>query len=256
MKESLKKDKGSMSMSDLAAKYNVSKATINRVIGKEVDEVVQESFVEEYSSVLKGDEPERVERPEDKVAAERLAEHVFMEAPEEPLMEDITQMVDDPIKRTAVMQRIMLNLDNFGPVFTFIHDKSSFVQSLHSKSLDDLDGILKMMETTRTTVNLANQMKQTFLMVGKGTEILGARFLNLKTTGFLDNLVAQKQELDMIFRELAIDYAPRFTFQTRPELRLAMLYGMTLLQVDNTNRIKDYIETASKESVDEKFGDL
>jgi hypothetical protein len=82
----------------------------------------------------------------------------------------------------------------------------------------------------------------------------------LKTEGFVNNLINQKQELDMIFRELAIDYAPKFTFQTRPEMRLAMLYGMTLLQVDNSNRIKDFINSKEKasvpENVSEEFSDL
>jgi heterodisulfide reductase subunit A-like polyferredoxin len=196
-----------------------------------------------------------VERPEDKKAAEKLAAHMFAED-DTPL----PVFVEDPVEKNAVLQRIMLNLDNFGSMFSFIHDKSHFVTSLHEKSLDDLKGILKTMENTRTIINLSNQMKQTFLMVGKGTEVLGARFLNLKTTGFVDNLVAQKQELDMIFRELAIEYAPRFTFQTRPELRLGMLYAMTLLQVDNTNRIKEFVETKASveipQATAQTYGDI
>ena len=97
-------------------------------------------------------------------------------------------------------------------------------------------------------------------MVGKATEVLAPKVIGLKTTGFVETLMSQKQELDMIFRELAIDYAPKFTFQTRPEVRLAMLYGMTLLQVDNTNRIKDYVASKQEAEVpaetQEAFADL
>ena len=275
-KDSIRRDKGKMSIGQMVEKYGVSKATVHRVLAGTSEKVqfedtasvvvptmsgVGDDLVSEFSNVLNGrdDEPmvkenhmEKAERPEDKQASERLAEHLFTEdTPQGIVPDDITQMVEDPVERTAVLQRIMLNLDNFGVMFTFIHDKGQFVQSLHTRNLTDLRGILKTMETTRTTVNLANQMKQTFLMVGKGTEVLGSRFLNLKTDGFVANLVAQKQELDMIFRELAIDYAPKFTFQTRPEMRLAMLYGMTLLQVDNTNRIKDFVETRAKVEVPE-----
>ena len=154
----------------------------------------------------------------------------------------------------------MLNLDNFGTMFTFIHNRQEFVQSLHGRSTADLKGILNTMEQTRTTLNLANQIKNTFFMLGKATEVLAPKVFGLKTDGFLLNMMTQKQELDMIFRELAIDYAPNFTFQSRPEVRLAMLYGMTLLQVDNANRIKEYVETKANEEIpeeqQEKFGDL
>ena len=278
-KESMRQDKSRMSIAQLTEKYGVSKATVHRVLagtGVQFEDRVDvhvptmtsvgEDVINEFSSVLTGrdetpmvaeNQEEKMERSEDKRASERLADHLFTEdVPQVP--DDIVQMVEDPVERTAVLQRIMLNLDNFAPIFTFIHDKNAFVQSLHSRSLADLRGILKTMETTRTTVNLSNQMKQTFLMIGKGTEVLGARFLNLKTDGFVSQLVAQKQELDMIFRELAIEYAPKFTFQTRPEMRLAMLYGMTLLQVDNTNRIKDFIESRKEvpQETTEKYADI
>jgi hypothetical protein len=297
-KDAIRKSKGSLSIAQMVDKFGVSKATIHRVLagtGKEnvsFAEDRQEVMVptmeteemtpaiEEYSAVLEGrdyQEPapvketreERMEPAEDKKAIDRLASNIFTEIEKEEnkvvqkgsrVPQDIRTMVEDPVERTAVLQRIMLNLDNFGSVFTFIHDKGEFVKSLHKKSLDDLRGILKTMEQTRTTVNLANQMKQTFLMVGKATEVLGGRFLMLKTDGFVNNLLTQKQELDMIFRELAIDYAPKFTFQTRPEVRLCMLYGMCLLSTDNTNRIKEFVEEKSAQSVPEetaeRFGDL
>jgi hypothetical protein len=265
-KSALRRDKSKMSITQLTEKYGVSKATVHRILADTVDVTVptmtsvDDDLVQEFGNVLTGrdevpmvkeSDVEKQERAEDKKAGERLAEHLFTETDSIVVPDDIMEMVEDPAERIAVLQRIMLNLDNFGSMFTFIHDKGSFVQSLHSKPLADLKGILKTMETTRTTINLSNQMKQTFLMISKGTEVLGARFLNLKTDGFVNNLVAQKQELDMIFRELAIDYAPKFTFQTRPEIRLAMLYGMTLLQVDNTNRIKDFIESKAKAEVPE-----
>lgn len=282
-KLAMRKDKGTLSIPEIVSKYGVSKATVHRILSdkgtgamESTAEVslptiglVDDGVAQEFNEVLTGkrsEEPALVRAQEkenqvDAQASQRLAEHLFQEDSQPPLevSEDITQMVEDPVERTAVLQRIMLNLDNFAPMFTFIHNRDSFVQSLHTKSLADLRGILKTMETTRTTVNLANQMKQTFLMVGKATEVLGNKFLKLKTDGFVNGLMSQKQELDMIFRELAIDYAPKFTFQTRPEIRLAMLYGMTLLQTDNTNRIKDYVAQQSaqpSQPVEEKFADL
>ena len=276
-----------MSITQLTEKYGVSKATVHRVLadgGGKVSFAEDTQSVEvptmvraeqqqenpaylEFADVLNGRErtPEPLKETKDEKkdplrekALETLAESMFHEA------ESITSMpkvkVEDPIERTAVLQRIMLNLDNFAPLFSFIHNRQEFVASLHNKSVEELKGILKTMEQTRTTLNLANQIKNTFLMVGKATEVLAPKVIGLKTDGFVETLMSQKQELDMIFRELAIDYAPKFTFQTRPEVRLAMLYGMTLLQVDNTNRIKDYV--ASKQTAEvpaetqEAFADL
>lgn len=281
-KEELKQDRATMSIAELTEKYGVSKATVHRVLADgggrvsfqedaqsvRVPTVEQENpAYEEFAGVLSGklrDEPEplKEEKKPDPVlskAIERLADDMFS-APEGEVMVMPKVRVEDGVERTAVLQRIMLNLENFAPMFSFIHNRQEFVASLHQKSVEDLKGILKTMEQTRTTMNLANQIKNTFFMVGKATEVLGAKVVGLKTDGFVETLMSQKQELDMIFRELAIDYAPKFTFQTRPEVRLAMLYGMTLLQVDNTNRIKSYVEEKAQaevpEATKEAFGDL
>ena len=161
-------------------------------------------------------------------------------------------------------QKIILNIQNFGPIFHFIQDKEAFIKSLHSKRNTELKGILQTLETTRTTVNLSNQMKQMFFMASKGVELGGAMFLKLRTDGFTDNLVRQQQELDMIFREIAIEYAPMFKMTNKPELRLAMCFTMTLIQTDSMNRLKESFaqhnnrqqseeETSSPE---QKFADL
>ena len=272
-----------MSIPELCEKYGVSKATVHRVLaegGSERVSFAEETVsvnipttdnpvYEEFADVLNGrgasDEPPPVREkekmnPMTEKAFERLADDMFHEDAPQEAMTMPKVKVDDPVEKTQVIQRIMLNLDNFGPMFTFIHDKQDFVASLSRKSVEELRGILRTMEQTRTTMNLANQIKNTFLMVGKATEVLAPKVFGLKTDGFVNTLLTQKQELDMIFRELAIDYAPKFTFQTRPEVRLAMLYGMTLLQVDNTNRLRDFVETKAEapipEATAQAFGDL
>lgn len=273
-KESVRRDRGSMSINDLVGKYGVSRATIHRVLAETevrvpVVEEVNPDF-QEFEDVLAGRErkpepaKETAEEKKDPVAdkaMEQLASSLFKQGLDgEEVVQTSPVRVEDGIEKTAVIQRILLNLDNFAPLFHFIHNRNEFVASLPHKSVDELKGILQTMEQTRTTLNLANQFKNTFLMVGKATEVLAPRVIGLKTDGFVENLMSQRQELDMIFRELAIDYAPRFTFQSRPEVRLAMLYGMTLLQVDNNNRIKDFVkerqEAEVPEATKEAFGDL
>jgi hypothetical protein len=133
-------------------------------------------------------------------------------------------------------------VDNFAPLFHFIKDKEQFVKSLHNKPAWELEGILKTLETTRTTVNLSNQIKQTFFMASRGVEVFGNTLLSLKLQGLTEGFVQQQQELDMIFREIAIEYAPMFKITAKPELRLAMIFAMTAVQTDSTNRLKEVMK--------------
>jgi len=173
------------------------------------------------------DEPPSLKAPRRSVAPKNVVKY---QPPEESAVE-----------RNALEQRIILNIENFAPIFHFIKDKDAFIRSIPNKSTTELKGLLKTLETTRTTVNLSNQMKNTFFMASQGTEMFGAMFLGLKTRGFTEMLMAQQQELDMIFREIAIDYAPMFSMTNKPELRLGMIFAMTLMQTDSTNRLKDSI---------------
>ena len=277
-KLAVRRERATLNVPQLCEKYQVSRATIHRILGGVVPGVekemvvnvptfaLAEESVKEFSDVLSGGSKEERPEKEDPLrrrAEERLAEHLFQSHTSEPRSEPEPDREpeperENPVERHAVLQRIMLNLDNFAPMFPFIHNKQEFVKSLHGRTLSDLKGVLSTMEQTRTTINLANQFKQTFLMVSKATEVLGSKFL--KTDGFTERLIEQKEELNMIFRELAIDYAPRFTFQTRPEVRLGMLYAMTLLQTDNANRLKDMEKRVAEKPVAEgtaaAFADL
>ena len=135
------------------------------------------------------------------------------------------------------IQRILLNADTFPAHYPFITDKSAFVASLSGQSPAQLANLLQTMEHTRKVNNLSAQMKQVFFVVSRATETLGAR-IHLKTQGLTDALMQQQQELEYIFKELAIDYADRLSTTTRPELKLAMTFGMAVLMVDSKNRIR------------------
>jgi DNA-binding transcriptional ArsR family regulator len=185
----------------------------------------------------------------------------------QPSRRDLAQMMEEPEDvdlHNQLEQKIILNIQNFAPIFHFIRDKDAFIKSLHDKKNSELRGILTTLETTRTTVNLSNQMKQMFFMASKGVEVGGAMFLKLRTEGFTDSLVRQQQELDMIFREIAIEYAPMFKMTNKPELRLAMVFTMTLIQTDSMNRLKETFSqqqnrqpnTADNNSPEQKYEDL
>lgn len=110
------------------------------------------------------------------------------------------------------------------------------------------------METTRSTTNFSAQFKNVFFVVSRATETLGG-LIKLKTVGLTDALLQQQQELDYIFKEIAIEYSDSFKVSSRPEVRLALFFGMTVLQVDSTNRIKERIKPAPKPEITTKYND-
>ena len=278
----LKAKQEGVAIKDICSKFDLSKATIHRVLqntdnlkqksdlpesSQEVKIPLYESKSLEFSKIIEGNVIVQTEEPltkKDKVNDEKAKELI------DNLMKDVEEeTVELPIKHrkahfaepltqedldthNILEQKIILNIQNFAPLFRhIIQDRDEFLKSLHSKSNDELQGILTTLETTRTTVNLSNQMKQMFFMTSKGVEVIGSMYFKLKTDGLTENFINQQQELDMIFREMAIEYAPMFKMTTRPELRLAMCFTMTLLQTDSLNRIKDSFDN-KKSSNDEK----
>lgn len=259
-------DKGKVPVKDMIGKYGLSKATIHRVLSSpdhlsEDRSEVPENTIEvsmptigeasrDIIDLITTESPEetakkeKAEPPYMKQTIDALADDMFKDEDEEPVLERprrgrVAFAPENLEARNALEQRIILNVENFAPLFTFIKDRDQFIKSLHSKSSEELQGILTTLETTRTTINLSNQMKQSFFMVARGTEVFGSSLLGLKTRGFTENLMIQKQELDMIFREIAIEYAPMFKITTKPELRLLMCFSMSLMQTDSVNRLKE-----------------
>ena len=302
-RQDILKDKATMSIKQLCDKHSLSKATVHRVLASSRSEasgtttestsrvevptlsIGEES--EEFINVMTGNisterilEQEKKEDIIDTRAMNRLAENLFEGDDDEPITQRVSKKKEkQPIvkfasndeaalERNALEQRIILNIENFAPIFHFIKDKDAFIRSVPNKSMTELQSLLKTLENTRTTVNLSNQMKNTFYMATRGTEMVGMMFLGLKTQGFTEQLMTQQQELDMIFREIAIDYAPMFAITTKPELRLGMIFAMTLMQTDSTNRLKEATRARQTfnndgtqsapdtKSPEQKYGDL
>lgn len=290
-----------VSIKDICEKFSLSKATVHRVLkaepGLEIREIEVKTTIPvlndfesksmEFAKILQAEAPvEPVNAKEKKVSKKEMDDLInevigtsddvddakVEQRPRsvsfsQPSARHLAQMMEEPEDvdlHNQLEQKIILNIQNFAPIFHFIRDKDAFIKSLHDKKNSELRGILTTLETTRTTVNLSNQMKQMFFMASKGIEVGGAMFLKLRTDGFTDNLVRQQQELDMIFREIAIEYAPMFKMTNKPELRLAMVFTMTLIQTDSMNRLKETFSqqqnrqpnTADNNSPEQKYEDL
>jgi hypothetical protein len=151
-----------------------------------------------------------------------------------------------------LIQKIVMNAETFPEVFP----NPPTMTELAGKSFGELRGLLTSMEQTRAVKLLATQMKQVFFVGSRATEVLGKSLLRLKTDGMTDALMAQQAELDYLFRELAIKHAPRMGEATSPEARLVMLFGITLLQTDAMNRLKERTMATTTEETTEKYADL
>jgi hypothetical protein len=151
-----------------------------------------------------------------------------------------------------LIQKIVMNAETFPDVFP----RPPSQTELSSKSFLELQGILTTMEQSRAVKMLAAQMKQVFFVGSRATEMLGKSVLRLRVDGMTDALMAQQAELDYLFRELAIKHAPRVGPSTSPEARLLMIVGLTMLQTDATNRLRERTAKTTNVETTEKYADL
>jgi len=232
-----------MSVKDCCAKYNVNKSTIAKYGKDDIQSVViPTADLPDLEARARELDTEPLKKVEEQPKERRLVEAFVRKAVEEEKQEVPR---GDP---KELVQRILLNAESFPEVFP--HPPSQ--ASLASKNFKELDELLKSMEHSRAVRTLSVQMKQVFLVSARATEVLGKAVLRLKTDGMTDALMTQQKELDYLFRELAIKHANKFAGTSEPEVRLLMLFGMTLLQTDATNRLK---ERMPKEA-EEKYSDL
>lgn len=172
------------------------------------------------------------------------------------------EFIDPDFDRGECIQRIMFNVEHFAPLIRKIigENPDVFIQSLSSRSDKELEGLLGVIDRTRSVTNMATSMKHTFYMVAQGTEIVSTQLLGMKTQGFVRALQAQHSEIEMAIKELAIENYNKFNKMNRPEMRLGMLAVMTLVQVDSSNRLREAMETPKTESTkpetEEKYADL
>ena len=63
-------------------------------------------------------------------------------------------------------------------------------------------------------------------------------------------------DLEVDLGERAIKHASKFSGTSEPEVRLLMLFGMTLLQTDATNRLRERMPASAPTETAEKYADL
>ena len=160
-------------------------------------------------------------------------------------------------KRAEIVQKIVFNIQHFGPQLEVITgtNREAFLQGLSALSTPQLSETLTTLERTRSVGNIANGFKHLFYVAGQATET-ATQFAGMTTQGFTAQLRAQDEEVAMIMKELAIEQWERLKVMDSPQVRLGMLFCLTLVQVDTRNKLEAHFrrsevpEHIAKNSVD------
>jgi predicted DNA-binding protein YlxM (UPF0122 family) len=160
-------------------------------------------------------------------------------------------------RRAEIVQKIVFNIQHFGPQLEVITgaNREAFLQTLPALSTPQLSETLTTLERTRSVGNIANGFKHLFYVAGQATET-ATQFAGMSTQGFTAQLKAQDEEITMIMKELAIEQWERLKVIDSPQVRLGMLFCMTLVQVDTRNKLEEHFkrsqvpEHIAKNSVD------
>lgn len=172
--------------------------------------------------------------------------------PEQEVRPQVTEA-----RRAEIVQKIVFNIQHFGPQLEVITgaNREAFLQTLPALSTPQLSETLTTLERTRSVGNIANGFKHLFYVAGQATET-ATQFAGMSTQGFTAQLRAQDEEVTMIMKELAIEQWERLKVMDSPQVRLGMLFCMTLVQVDTRNKLDEHFkrsqvpEHIAKNSVD------
>lgn len=169
--------------------------------------------------------------------------------------------IDATLDKGTLISKITMNVQNFEVVLKDLikGDADSFLKSLHSKSVSELESTLKMFEHTRSSNNMANQLKYGVFATASAIEGLTKKVLKLKSDGYADLIRAQEAEINAILREMAMDESMNALKQYQtPSVRLATLMATTLLAVDTKNRMSgvNVLQPISKPIDTEKYANL
>ena len=194
----------------------------------------QMAFVKQFAQkIRKSRKVEREPEPEPEPEPEREPEP-------EPVRKAPAVKVA-PMDKGTLIANITMLVTTFGPILTaHVKNPDSYIAGLNSRSLADLKTQLELLEHTKTVTNGGNALRHMFAMVAGGVEKLGPVF-KLQTQGYQQAIMAQDQELRMIFQDIAHQRIDHIRKVQSPEARLAFLMCQTMLGVDSRNRTQQAV---------------
>lgn len=166
--------------------------------------------------------------------------------------------------KTMLMTKININVENFPEVLAdYIKpNKEEYLAKVSRMSLSELKNTLSMLETTRISTNMANQMKHLLFGAAAGIEFGTKNLLRMKTDGYADAIRRQEMEIQSCLREIALDNIETYKAVglEKPQTRLATIMVMSLLSIDSRNRVAGLAAKQANTFVEpttaEKFNDL
>jgi hypothetical protein len=165
-------------------------------------------------------------------------------APKRKVREDFSELLALPKEpeedKSIVIAKIQMNVDNFPEVLRdYIKpDRDTFIAKVNKMSSADLKHTLNLLQTVRSSTNMANQMKYLLYGATGMIEVASQRFLGMNTRGYADMVRQQEIEIQSCLREIAINNVESYKKIERPEMRLATVLVTTLLAVDSRNRME------------------
>jgi uncharacterized protein YdbL (DUF1318 family) len=155
-----------------------------------------------------------------------------------------------------------MNVDNFPEVLKdhIKPDRDGYIAKICKMSISDLHQTLKLLETVRSSNNMANQLK--YLLYGASSIIEAGtqRFLGMQTQGYTQMVRQQEAEIQSCLREIAINNVDRYKSIEKPEARLVTVLVTTLLATDSRNRMERVRSEFKAKTVDpdaeKKYEDL
>ena len=187
-------------------------------------------FLKQFTQkIKKSRKVEREPEPEPEPEPEREPEA-------EPVRKAPAVVKVQPMDKGTMIANITMLVTTFGPILTaHVKDPEKYIAGLNSRSLTDLKTQLELLEHTKTVTNGGNALRHMFAMVAGGVEKLGPVF-KLQTQGYQQAIMAQDQELRMIFQDIAHQRIDHIRKVQSPEARLCFLMAQTMLGVDSRNR--------------------
>lgn len=142
--------------------------------------------------------------------------------------------------KSVYITKITMNVDNFPEVLKdhIKPDRDGYIAKICKMSVSDLHQTLKLLETVRSSNNMANQLK--YLLYGASSliEVGTQRFLGMQTQGYAQMVRQQEAEIQSCLREIAINNVDRYKTIEKPEARLVTVLVTTLLATDSRNRME------------------
>lgn len=142
--------------------------------------------------------------------------------------------------REDLIQRIVFNVQHFGPLLeTITGNKEAFIASLAEKDGPELKHLLTTLERTRSVGTISAGFKQVFYVAAQGVEVASG-LVGVKSIGFVAQLQQQDEEIGMCMKEIALNEWERLKNLDSPQVRLGMMFCLTLAQTHTRNEMLSY----------------